>query len=160
MLPRVADDRIQLRPKTNSSLDEGHRRGKMYRFKGSTFTAKTTQILRPPAMAVIVTTLAASASFAKDKDLGPGCSPDRPAIAHHAGGVLATLPPGQAKKAPIPCSTSTGYRTGEISLVVTNMGTLLFQPALADATGQPVGVLRSTDKGASWTFVNPGGNPL
>jgi hypothetical protein len=107
----------------------------------------------------MITILAASTCFAKDNDLGPGCAPDRPAIPHHAGGIIVTLPPGQAKKAPIPCATSTGYRTGEISLVVTKMGTLLFQPALANATGTPVGVLRSTDKGASWTFINPDGNP-
>jgi hypothetical protein len=135
----------------------------MYRIKGRTFTAKTTQILRPAAIgAMLVTAITMAPALADDQghghqNLGPGCAPDRPAVAHHAGGVLATLPPGQAKKAPIPCSTATGWRTGEISLVVTNMGTLLFEPAIKDDI---IGVIRSTDKGASWTFINPGGNPL
>jgi hypothetical protein len=109
------------------------------------------------SLAVFATIMAASPCFAKDKYLGPGCAPDRPAIAHHAGGKALTHPPDEAKKAPIPCSTSTGWRTGEISLVVTNLGTLLFQPAINNHT---IGVIRSTDQGASWTFINPGGNPL
>jgi hypothetical protein len=105
-------------------------------------------------MAFAVATLATPpVAFAKD-DLGPGCAPDRPAIAHYAGGVLAPTPKGE--KAPIPCATATGFRTFEISIVVTNDGTILFQPALAtETTGLPVGVLRSVDQGESWSFVDP-----
>jgi hypothetical protein len=46
-------------------------------------------------------------AFAKDNDkdqkgaeLGPGCAPDRPAIAHHAGGILAGT--DKVEEAPIP----------------------------------------------------------
>jgi hypothetical protein len=73
-------------------------------------------------------------AFAKDNDkdqkgaeLGPGCAPDRPAIAHHAGGILAGT--DKVEEAPIPCTTATGFRTNEVSVVITNEGSALFQPA-------------------------------
>src|SRR5262245_28645294 len=55
-------------------------------------------------------------------DLGPGCAPERHAIAHHAGGVLVEKPHGKAHTPPIPCATRTGWRTSEPSIVVTNEG--------------------------------------
>jgi hypothetical protein len=89
------------------------------------------------AMVPVVVGLAtASNALAKDTndektDFGPGCAPDRPAIAHHAGGVSVENGRGRADTAPIPCTTNTGFRTAEISIVVSNDGTVLFQPALA-----------------------------
>ena len=108
-------------------------------------------------VALAVAALAAApAAFAKDKDegaeFGPGCAPDRPAIAHHAGGVIAR--PDEDENAPIPCSTNTGWRTEEAAIVVTNAGSLLLQPAF-DATGAPVGAIRSFDQGANWEFFQP-----
>jgi hypothetical protein len=88
--------------------------------------------------------------------LGPGCAPDRPAVAHHAGGVIASG--GNRDNAPIPCMTTTGFRTSEVSIAVTNDGSVLVQPAVPQA-GLPIGVLRSTDQGASWTFINPSTTP-
>ena len=87
--------------------------------------------------------MAASGKQHSDRhDLGPGCAPDRPAIAHHAGGIRVVL--GRRADAPIPCSTNTGYRTSEIGMVVTNSGFIVgFQPALQ--TGFPIGALRSVD---------------
>lgn len=111
------------------------------------------------ALAFAIATLAAApVFFAKDKDeeveLGPGCAPGRPAIAHHAGGVIADT--DRDEKAPIPCATRTGFPTGEPSIVVTNAGTVLFQPNLeSDTTGLPVGVLRSVDRGETWQFIDP-----
>ena len=88
--------------------------------------------------------------------LGPGCAPDRPAVAHHANAVVVKKARGTA---PIPCVVATGYRDGEISLVVTKRGSLLFQPALkTEATGLPIGLLRSTNQGATWNFIAPGGD--
>src|SRR5258705_7937918 len=86
---------------------------------------------------------------------GPGCAPDRPAIAHHAGGVIAN--PGR-ESPPVPCVTTTGWRTSEISVAVTNAGTVLFEPAIA-AGGRPVWVLRSVDPGATWQVVDSRGDP-
>jgi len=89
-------------------------------------------------------------------DPGPGCAPERPAVGHYAGGVIAETRRGQQQMPPIPCATRTGFRTSEVSIVVTNDGTVLFQPALATETGFPIGLLRSVDRGASWDFIaNP-----
>ncbi len=112
------------------------------------------------AFAVAVVLVPVTAASAPD-DLGPGCAPDRPAIAHHAGGVIVESPKGKAHApAPIPCVTSTGWRTSEIALVVTDNGDLVFQPAF-DANGTPLGAIHSADQGATWTFVQPSdpGNP-
>lgn len=89
--------------------------------------------------------------------MGPGCAPGRPAVAHRAGGGLATAPPGSA---PIPCVTATGYPTSEPSIAVTNRGTVLFNPAIAaDRTD---GVIRSVDGGRTWQFAPhaPNGAPV
>lgn len=83
--------------------------------------------------------------------LGAGCAPDRPAIAHHAGGGVVKSPRGAA---PIPCSTATGFRSSEVSVGLTKAGTLMFQPAVP-ASGFPVGLIRSVDKGETWSFVLP-----
>jgi len=51
---------------------------------------------------------------------------------------------------------NTGWRTSEIAILVTNDGTVVFEPALtSETTGLPIGLLRSTDEGASWEFVDP-----
>src|SRR5262245_56576898 len=78
-------------------------------------------------------------------DLGSDCAPQRPAIAHHAGGVVVQNLKGKDRTPPIPCATPTGVRTGEVSIVVTNKGAVLFQPAVSPSGGRPVGVLRSVD---------------
>jgi hypothetical protein len=101
---------------------------------------------------------AAPHAFAKDQnleeaDLGFGCAPNRPAIAHRAGGVLADA--DKDERVPIPCVSRTEFRTGEISIVVTKNGTAVFQPAVETAAGSPVGVLRSVDQGANWEFSVP-----
>ena len=91
----------------------------------------------------------------KGAGLGPGCAPDRPASAHHAGGLSVETPRGNV--APIPCLTNTGWRTRETSIAVTNRGTVLVQPAFPPVlpTGSPVGLIRSSDKGLTWEFVDP-----
>jgi hypothetical protein len=109
--------------------------------------------------ATVLMTLAifpAASVFATD--LGSGCAPDRPAVAHHAGGV--PVKPSKGETAPIPCSTATGVRTGEMSMVITSAGTILFEPALkTETTGFPVEVLSSVDQGETWNFVKPSGVP-
>jgi hypothetical protein len=87
--------------------------------------------------------------------LGPGCAPDRPAVAHHAGGVIVARLRGKNETL-IPCLAPTGYRTGEVGTVVTNAGSVLFNPAVSSPpTGFPLGILRSVDRGASWQFIQP-----
>ena len=90
-------------------------------------------------------------------DLGPGCAPDRPAIAHRAGGVKTN--PANNEIAPVPCNTNPRYRTGEVSIVVTKTGTVLFRPAWdASITGASGGFIRSADRGAGWESPNASGN--
>jgi hypothetical protein len=108
------------------------------------------------AVAITLVILPLATAFAAD--LGPGCAPDRPAIPHLAGGV--TVQPPKGETAPIPCATKTHYRTAEISIAVTNQGTILFQPAVkSETTGLPIGLLRSTNQGTNWDFVNPTNTP-
>jgi hypothetical protein len=130
-----------------SEITINHQMGQRRRWLFRTFVLTTLVI--PVALFPVMT-------FATD--LGPGCATDRPAIAHHAGGVI--VPPPKDETAPIPCSTKTRYRTSEISVAITNQGTVLFQPAMAtESTGLPIGLLRSTDQGATWNFVNPTNTP-
>lgn len=83
--------------------------------------------------------------------LGPGCAPDRPAIAHHAGGVRVPNPPGA--QAPVPCSIKLNMRVGEESLVITKTGSVLLRPAWrTDGAGPETGVVRLINRGAKWTM--------
>ncbi len=85
--------------------------------------------------------------------MGPGCAPERTAIAHGVGGVKVDAPGGM--EAPIACVTKTGLLTGEVSVVVTKAGTILFRPAWSDGlSGPPVGLIRTTDRGANWDTPN------
>lgn len=92
--------------------------------------------------------LVGSASAARNGSLGPGCAPDRPAVAHYAQGVIAT---GRHRHAPIPCMTRTGFPTSEVSIAVTNRAAILFNPVIAADGSQ--GLTRSVDGGESWQFV-------
>jgi hypothetical protein len=81
--------------------------------------------------------------------LGPGCAPERPAIAHHAGGLIVDR--GREQRAPIPCATQTGFRTSEVSVAIGNDGAILFNPAITE--NGALGILRSEDQGQSWHYV-------
>src|ERR1700674_3614883 len=101
---------------------------------------------------------AAPAAFAqegepKGVELGPGCAPDRPAIAHHAGGIAVERHGDRDHSVPIPCSKNTGWRTGQLSIAVSNRGTVLLQSVLP-SSGLPIGLLRSDRDHDSWEFVN------
>src|SRR2546430_6621348 len=103
----------------------------------------------------IAAVMFASAAPAKDHDkhaFGPGCAPDRPAVAHHAGAAAVEHAQGRA---PVACVTATGVPTSEVAIAVSNSGTLLLQPAVETVTGFPLGVLRSDDQGGSWDFILP-----
>jgi len=102
------------------------------------------------ALAMGITVCFSMVAFAAD--LGPGCAPTRPAVSHNAGGISVKAPKGE--KAPIPCATATGWRSSEVSIVVTDSGTILFQPAVP-AAGFPIAVLRSTDLGQTWEHILP-----
>jgi hypothetical protein len=107
-------------------------------------------------VAPVVLFISLSTALAGDDEgaLGPGCTPNRPAIPHHAGGITLNLPREKADKAPIPCLTNTGWRDKETSIVVSNKGTVLVQSAFP-ASSSPVGLIRFVNNGKTWDFINP-----
>ena len=88
------------------------------------------------------------------RGLGPGCAPNRPAVAYYAGGAAAHIR-GHNRTKLIPCLTDTGLRTSEVGIVVSNAGSVLLTPGLsASSTGMPFGIARSVDRGASWKLAS------
>jgi hypothetical protein len=91
----------------------------------------------------------------------PGCHTSHPAVAHYGNRKL--LRP-QPKNGPVPCGVLTGWPSVETRLVVTNRGTVIYEPALHGGTDPSVAggcgsspgvcsgnfVARSTDNGAHW----------
>jgi len=106
------------------------------------------------SLTVAILTLSPACFAAADA----GCAPDRSAVPHHAGGLVVALSLGQAKRAPIPCVTPTGWRTNEMGLAVTNAGTILIGPAFPEA-GSPIGLIRSGDQGSTWSSIVPPNSP-
>ncbi len=86
-------------------------------------------------------------------DSASQCAPDRKATAYQASpnGTTATALPAQAGAA-TPCLALTGYGANEPGLGIATDGTLYFAPA--EGT-EGVGVLRSTNEGASWQLSVP-----
>jgi hypothetical protein len=87
-----------------------------------------------------------------------GCDRDRPAIAHRAGGV----PTSGAGKAPIPCMTVTGNAIEGATVGVTTSGAIFFASIEQNVDGirtlvEPSLIARSTDGGATWSNLVPGG---
>jgi hypothetical protein len=48
----------------------------------------------------------------------------------------------------------TGWRTNEMGFALTNAGTAIISPAFP-ASGSPIGLIRSTNSGESWQFIDP-----
>ena len=106
-------------------------------------------------VALVGADLAFGASNSHESENAFGCAPDRVAVAHYQGGVVvANLPPGEAREAPVPCSAATGWRTGEMGIAVTSTGTVVISPTFPES-GAPIGLIRSTDNGASWQSIVP-----
>src|SRR5581483_8251697 len=102
---------------------------------------------------------------------GAGCSTSRVAVAHHAGGAVVAGATG----APVPCQVQTGFGGAETRIAVTKDGTVVYEPAtqtpgllgtgfVPGAPGpklstslQTGGLATTSDQGAHWQFVKPGG---
>ena len=101
--------------------------------------------------------LAVAPASAAVTSLGPGCAPERAAIAHHPGGpAVSPQPPG----APIPCGVLTGFGGAEARVAVTRSGALVFDPAVQDpgpsnCVGRCLhaGLGVTKDAGATWSFT-------
>src|SRR5712664_1595164 len=108
------------------------------------------------AMALAIPSWADPSSHASAGASRNGCDGGRPAVAHRAGGAPATNS-DHGRKAPVACSTPTGWRTSEIGIAVTKAGTVVLAPAFPEA-GLPIGIIRSSDKGARRSSVVPSGD--
>jgi hypothetical protein len=92
---------------------------------------------------------------------GPGCDPSRPAVAHRLGGQRLARQPAHR---PIPCLTVVGQTSESATVGVTRSGAVLYAPLLQNSTAPPTNVLqgpefvvRSNDRGATWTTLDSGG---
>jgi hypothetical protein len=91
---------------------------------------------------------------------GPGCAGNRHAIAHYAGGLVVRHQPAGA---PIPCGMQTGFAGGESAIAVANSGAVFYAPAVQAGAGVQAqyflggnsGFARTTNQGASWSFIDP-----
>src|SRR6516162_1549610 len=92
---------------------------------------------------------------------GPGCDPSRPAVAHRLGGQRLARQPAHP---PIPCLTVVGQTSESATVGVTRSGAVLYAPLLQNSAAPPTNVLqgpefvvRSNDRGATWTTLDSGG---
>ena len=97
----------------------------------------------------------------KDPRSGPGCDPSRPAVAHRLGGQRLARQPAHR---PIPCLTVVGQTSESAAVGVTRSGAVLYAPLLQNSAAPPTNVLqgpesvmRSNDRGATWTTLDSGG---
>ena len=78
---------------------------------------------RKMGMALVVAAALAVTGTAQAKS-GAGCDKQRPTWVHHAGGQGIDQPPTL-----VPCSTETGFYTGETGIQVAPNGTVWFSAA-------------------------------
>src|SRR5947209_9796014 len=131
------------------------------------------RLLSTVALSVLLVAglLAAHRATAASPSAGAGCSTTRHAVAHHAGGAVVDGVAG----APVPCGPETGSGGAETRIAVTADGTVVYEPATTTpglaGTGfvpgapgprlstslEPGGLAVTSDQGAHWGFVKPGG---
>lgn len=114
------------------------------------------------AASLVALALPSAAQAARERNPGPGCIPNQPAVAYRAGGEIVEPQPANP---PIPCGTHTGYAGGESAIAVTDSGAVLYAPAVQALTGTGIqaqyflggnsGFARTTDLGATWSFIDP-----
>ena len=99
-------------------------------------------------MAAAASATAAAAAVPIAQIALPGCHPEWPAVAHHAGGQRVSPPAGSSP--PVACATQTGFATSESTVAVSNSGAIFYSPAQTENT-----MARSLDNGATWNLVQP-----
>jgi hypothetical protein len=97
-----------------------------------------------PAAVASLVILAPAPGAAAAPAGAPGCAPELPVVAHHAGGALV---PGSL---PTACVTETGMATSESTIGVTRRGTVVYSPAISENS-----VARSLDGGETWSATYP-----
>jgi hypothetical protein len=89
-----------------------------------------------PAAVASLVILAPAPGAAAAPAGAPGCAPELPVVAHHAGGALVPA------SLPTACVTETGMATSESTIGVTQHGTVVYSPAISEKS-----VARSLDGG-------------
>jgi hypothetical protein len=82
----------------------------------------------------------AAPSAAPLKGVGPGCDPDRPAVATHAGGVVLSPQPARG---PIPCATVVGTTSEAADVGVLRPGSVFYAPLLLNTSTPPQDTLEA-----------------
>lgn len=101
------------------------------------------------AAVALLAVCSAPASASVTSTVSPvGCNRSWPVVAHRAGGVIVTLPAGDAL--PVACGDRTGYATSESTLAIAGDGALIYSPAETENS-----MARSADGGASWQLTYP-----
>jgi hypothetical protein len=102
------------------------------------------------------------AALGHPRHKGPGCDPQRRAVAHYAGGVR--VPGRHEAGAPVPCMTFVGTTSEAADVGVTRRGSVFYAPLLENSSPPPQNtlqgpewVVRSRDGGAHWTKLDSGG---
>lgn len=114
----------------------------------------------PLGAASLACALLGAGEAARAEWWGPGCDPSRPAVAHHAGGVVLAPQPADG---PVPCGVSTGFPGGETRIETGTCGAILYAPAghMGDEPQTTMrsrgGMAISEDHGASWELSLPFG---
>lgn len=134
--------------------------------------SRTTALVGALAVATALAVPALATQHPTTTSSGPGCRPNDPAVAHHAGGQLLVPQPTSR---PVPCGVFTGFGGSETRIQVTNDGTVVYEPAVLTpglaGTGfvpgapgprpqtqlSPAGLATSRNNGGQWKFVEPAG---
>ena len=108
------------------------------------------------ATAVVFLLGAGAQAFAESGHaVGPGCDPERHAIAYHAGSILgAAWETSRHGNLPVPCAVVTGSTTETATVGVSRDGTLFYAPQ-STGVAVPPGVFTSRDDGATWNVQTP-----
>ncbi len=113
------------------------------------------------AATVTIDVSAGRASRKTGAGIGPGCDRSRPAVAHYAGGVRLRRQPASR---PIPCMTFVGQSVESATIGVTRSGAVMYAPRDDNTAAPPQNtvqgpefVVRSRDRGATWTALSSGG---
>jgi hypothetical protein len=87
--------------------------------------------------------------------VGPGCDPERHAIAYHAGSIFgAAWETSRHGDLPVPCAVVSDSTIDSAPVAVFLDGTLVSAPETTDATGAGPAITISHDGGATWKVQN------
>jgi hypothetical protein len=111
--------------------------------------------LRLAAVVVFLLGAGAQAFAESGHAVGPGCDPERRAIAYHAGSILgAAWETSRHGNLPVPCAVVTGSTTETATVGVSRDGTLFYAPQ-STGVAVPPGVFTSRNDGATWNVESP-----